>query len=198
MGISLTSILAWIASYGYYVIIPAAVVEGPIVTVLAGFLASHGYFSFFGVYAAVVLADLIGDALYYIIGRFGGRRLVLRWGGRFGLTEERFGNLTNYFKNKGGRVILFGKLTHSAGWMTLTAAGVAGMPVWEFLWYNLLGTLPKSLGFLVLGYYAGAAFRTIDSYISKAGIIIFVILLMAGGIVLVRRHFRNKIPKAIG
>jgi membrane protein DedA with SNARE-associated domain len=48
---------------GLLLLFPLAVVEGPIVTVIAAYLASLGYLNIFAVFAVVVAADLVGDSI---------------------------------------------------------------------------------------------------------------------------------------
>ena len=47
----------------------------------------------------------------------------------------------------------------------LLSAGAARIPLWLFLKFNLLATLPKSGLLLLLGVFAGAAWRRIDLWL---------------------------------
>ena len=58
-------------SYGYWALFLIAVAEGPIITVIAGFLASRGLLDVALVFAVAFLADLRRDLLLYAIGRSG-------------------------------------------------------------------------------------------------------------------------------
>src|SRR5258708_12893626 len=68
MFFSFTKILELLVHYRYFVLFPISIVEGPIVTVLGGFLASMGQLSVLWVFVVVVLGDLVGDSLYYFLG----------------------------------------------------------------------------------------------------------------------------------
>ena len=105
----------------------------------------------------VVAADLVGDVILYFVGRFSHGSLPQRWRARLGLDEQRQAALEEHFRASGGRTLIIGKLTHSAGFLVLLAAGGARMPFGRFLLYNLAGTVPKSLVFLLIGYTVGAA-----------------------------------------
>ena len=165
-------VLALLASYGYWALFLIAVVEGPIVTVIAGFLASQGLLDIALVFAVAVLADLIGDLVLYAIGCLG-TTPIRAW--RYSHFDHyRIANLRQRFRAQPGRALLFGKLTHGAGFLFLIAAGAEHIPPRTFLWYNLLGTLPKTATFLTLGYVAGAAYQRIDSYLWAASLIIFI------------------------
>ena len=195
MNTQLTATLSLIILYGYVVILPAAIIEGPIITVLAAFLAAQGYFNIFVVYAIVVIGDVIGDFMYYCIGRFGASFANTKFAQKIGITHAHIEKLHNHFKTNSGKTLLFGKWTHSMGLFVLTGAGVAKMPIGKFLWYNFLGTLPKSLLFLLIGYYVGYAYQMIDSYIAK-GAFIMAILITLGVIVYMIRNRTHKTPEA--
>src|SRR4030043_408463 len=53
MLFELTQIIAWLAKYKYFVLFPFAVLEGPIVTVIAGYLSSMNLLNFWIVYGGV-------------------------------------------------------------------------------------------------------------------------------------------------
>ncbi|MDK3018423.1 DedA family protein [Pseudodonghicola flavimaris] len=179
--LGLESIAALIGKYGLALVAPVAVVEGPIVTVIAAWLASTGRFALGPVIVVVILADLLGDFLAYALGRWGLGRLPEGWRRRLGLRPARVRGLAGHFAQKGGRTLILGKLTHSMGLPVLVAAGTARMRIALFLWYNLLGTVPKSLFFVALGYGFGAAYGRIDDWIGRISLILLVGLLVTIG-----------------
>ena len=126
---SLTTIFALLTHYGYFLLFPVAVVEGPIVSVIAGFLASLGYLNLYLVYLVVVAGDLVGDALCYAIGRWGQKKILKRWGHYIGLGPERLENMRAHFRVHTGKTIFFGKWSHSVSFAFLMAAGAAEVPL---------------------------------------------------------------------
>jgi membrane protein DedA with SNARE-associated domain len=184
--LDLTQILSWIQHYGALVVFPAAVVEGPIVTVISGFLVSLGYLGFFFTYVLIVIADLVGDTVYYAAGRWG---QIGRWGKVFGATPQRVEKAKRLFDRRGGKVFLFGKAAHGIGVIPLMAAGLVRFPYKTFLFYNLIGTIPKTLLLLVVGYYFGRFYVELDRYFSYAGYITIAI-----GVVLIVIYviYRNR------
>ncbi len=169
-----------IAVYGYLALLPLAVIEGPAVTVLAAFLAAQGMFDVAGVYAIVVLADLLGDGLYYAVGRWAGRRWARQrpaalggdWAARL---RRRIEVLAPRIRTRAGAMLLFGKLTHSAGFAVLLAAGAARVPFGRFLAFNLLGTLPKSLVLVLLGYWFGKLYAPLQGELRIVGVVGFLL-----------------------
>ena len=158
----LDTIVSILQSHGSIILFPLAIVEGPIVTVVAAFVASQGYLSLAAVYLVVVAADLVGDVLFYLVGRHGKELLLDRWGHYVGITPERLLALEQHFDQHGGKTLLIAKVTHSLGFAVLLAAGASRMHFGMFVWYNIVGTLPKSLFFLLVGYVLGYAYLQIE------------------------------------
>jgi membrane protein DedA with SNARE-associated domain len=186
LSLTLAGLDAWpqyLSHYGYVALFVLALVEGPVVTIFAAFLASRGVLSVPAVYVTVVLGDLAGDAFYYAIGRWFLGKLPWFSGSRGRKLKGRMDQIGAKLRAQPGRVLLFGKLTHSAGFAVLLAAGAARMRLGGFLLYNLLGTLPKSAALVVVGYYFGRSYKAINGQMERIGLVAFVLL--AGVIVFI-------------
>lgn len=167
-GLSVASLLLVIQRYGYLIIFPIAVIEGPVISIISGFLLYSGIFNFFVLYPLLVAADLAGDSLYYVIGRFGGRRLISKFGNKFGIGEERLFALEQKFDKHHWKIIAIGK-TQAIGSLILMSAGVARARFGAFLRYNLYATLPKTLLFVAIGYFFGHGVSQISGTTSFIG-----------------------------
>jgi membrane protein DedA with SNARE-associated domain len=178
-----------VIKYGYAALLLATVVEGPVATIIGAFLASQGLLNIAFVYAVSVGGDLTGDLIYYGIGRSG--RIAWRPRPSHGFKRRWFRVLTlaRQLRTNAGRMLLFGKFTHSAGFLILLTAGAIRVPMTAFLGYNLLGTLPKSALFIVIGYYFCAAYNRLDSYLGVASPLIFIAICIGAGIWLRKRLF---------
>lgn len=166
------STISAIGAQGLPVLVPMAIVEGPIVTIVAGWLAKLGLISVWGAIAALIMADLIGDSILYLIGRRGVARLPERWRRRLGLTDARLAQVAEHFRRHGPRTLVLGKLTHTAGALVLVTAGSARMPVLPFLWWNLLATIPKTAVFFLIGWLFGAALPDVENALFWAAILL--------------------------
>ena len=177
-------IIHWLLAYQYWFLFPITAAEGPIVTLIAGFLVFLGSMNFWLAYAIIVAGDLAGDTIYYAIGRWGGRRLVKRWENKAGMGENKLEKLESHFKHHPAKTLVLGKLAHGLGGPVLAAAGLAKMPYSEFLLVNLLATVPKSLILLALGFYFGNAYSQVTRYLDAIGI-----AMLAGVLVLICAYF---------
>ncbi|WP_037087422.1 DedA family protein [Cereibacter sphaeroides] len=173
--------LSLIAAHGIALVAPLALVEGPIVTIIAAWLAQRDLLDLRAVVAVVVLADLVGDALVYAAGRTGGDRVarLLR------LRPARVEALALRLRENAGRLLIGAKLTHAAGAAVLFAAGAARVPFGWFMLCNTAATLPKSLAFVALGWWAGESYDRIGAWILPVSL---VLILMAGAAVLLARR----------
>ena len=63
-------LISSLSQYKYLILFPLAIIEGPIVTVIAGFLCSQAILEPFYVFPIIVIGDILGDSLYYGLGRW--------------------------------------------------------------------------------------------------------------------------------
>ena len=172
------TVLGWLTAYRYLILFPIAVIEGPVVTILAGFLASLGQMNLWICYPLVVVADVIGDIFMYAQGRWGGKPIVEKWGRFFGIKPTLITRIEEHFKKHPGKTLVLGKISHFFGGPILIAAGMARMPLSAFIWFNVLGTMPKSLILLLVGFYFGAAYTTLDHFFKFASWVALVLLVL--------------------
>jgi membrane-associated protein len=176
----LSAIPELISAYGLITLVPLAILEGPIVTIIAGWLASIGLLNPLGVLVAAVVGDLLGDLLLYAIGR--GLRLdrlpyVGRW---LRLPRAQLVPLVRTIRDNGTKILIIGKVTHAAGFAVLLAAGAARMNLLQFTLINLLCNIPKSAIFIALGYLLGEAYGRASAWLGWGSAVIFVALLAGG------------------
>ena len=169
MSTPVADLLQWLSHYRYLLLFPLVAIEGPIVTVIAGFLASLGQMEFIIALIIVITGDLAGDTIYYLLGKWGGRPWMKRWGHYIGLNEHRIAKLETHFKKHPAKTLLLGKLAHGFGGPVLAAAGLADLPYLSFFLFNLAPTVPKSLLLFLLGFYFGI----VNNYFNSVIIILF-------------------------
>lgn len=170
------AVLHLMQSHGLWLVGPMAIIEGPIVTVIAAYLSKLGFMPILGVYIVCVFGDLVGDGLYYWIGRLGPAILPERWLTGLGMSEARKLALEGHFAEKGGRTLLVGKFTHSAGLPIMLASGAARMNFALYMWYNLIGTIPKTALFVTIGWFLGSAYSAIDTWIWRVSLALVIVL----------------------
>ncbi len=165
-------IIQFLTNHGYWILLPLMIIEGPIVTLVAALMASLGVFNIWIVFLLSVLGDMLGDVIFYGIGRWKGMMFVQKFGRHIGITKALVLKMEKYFKNHGGKTIVIVKSTTGLCWATFVAAGIVKMPFRKFVTYSILGGLVWSSFLVVMGYFFGYLYEQIADYINYAGWII--------------------------
>lgn len=185
-------IAALVMAHGLWVLVPLAVLEGPIVTVIVGGLASLGLIEPAVSIILLVLADVAGDCVLYAGGR--GLRIgrIPLIGPRLRLPRAQLIPLIRGMRRHATRLMVLGKLTHAAGFAVLIAAGAARVSLTQFLVVNLLASVPKTLAFFALGYAFATAQERISHWLSVGSGAVLGTVAVAALLVVVFRHRARK------
>ncbi|OGN28152.1 MAG: hypothetical protein A3A33_02245 [Candidatus Yanofskybacteria bacterium RIFCSPLOWO2_01_FULL_49_25] len=178
----------WVIAHGYFLMFLAMLIEGPIVTAAAAFASALGYFDPILVFILSILGDLVADVIYYAIGYWGRLALVERWGHRFGLSQERMERIERLLNKHAVKTLIALKLTPILPTPGLMIVGATRMPLSRYASISLLITLPKSLLFMIIGYYFGRSYDTIARYLHGGEYAILALI-----IVLILAYYAHKI-----
>ena len=177
-----------ITNHGISILAPLAILEGPIVTVVAAYLASLNLLRLVDVIICVIIGDVIGDCILYWVGRGMLDWLPVSLRMRFGVSRRRMAVLIRTFRDNGVRVLVVGKLTHAAGFAVLIAAGAARMSFGTFVLANFLATIPKSLALVALGYLFGSAHALIAEWFSLGSVVILAGVALVIAVIIYRKR----------
>lgn len=189
----LTTLLGWLLAFRYVMLFPIAIIEGPIIAIVAGSLAANNQMNFFAAYLIIIAGDLVGDSIYYLLGRFGRNRSFRIFGRRIGLAEKHTQKVDQHFEKHAGKTLFLGKLAFSLEIPVIISAGIAHYSYLRFIEYMLAGALPKTFGLMLLGYFFGfsIAGATHDlAYASRASLAALLVLV---GIIVVVRISRQQL-----
>lgn len=181
--------------YGYAAVLALVGVEGfgipaPGQTILiaAGIYAGAGQLNLALILTLGFVAAVGGDNIGYAIGHYGGRPLVLRFGRRVFLTEERLAAAERFFAARGNIVVPIARFVDGLRQVNGIVAGLAQMPWWRFLGYNALGAAAWVGLWVLVGYAAGdhigAIFHEFQRYerylLAAVAVAVVAALLRAG------------------
>ncbi|MGH8427491.1 MAG: DedA family protein [Gammaproteobacteria bacterium] len=188
-----TTIQTYLEQYGYPVLFLIVLIEsfgipapGQTLLVAAALLAAAGKLTLAWVLVTAFAAAVIGDSLGYLLGRKGGHRLLIRYGGRFGLTKRVFIKVRRKFQRYSGWFVTLARFFDVLRQINGIVAGSAEMPFWRFLLFNVTGAaLWVSLwGFG--SYYLGrglrewlSGFGDLATWLTL-GVLALAVLLVAG------------------
>ncbi len=146
----------FIHHYGYLAVFIIIMLEdfgipspGEITMISASLIASKGGLNITLVLLSAWFGAVIGDNIGFVIGHFGAERLLIRYGGKFGLTHERYARFMVLFNSYGGGFVLIARFIEGARQLNGIIAGGAGMNWRRFLLYNSVGA---ALWVLFWGY----------------------------------------------
>jgi membrane protein DedA with SNARE-associated domain len=184
----------WVIAHGYPLMFLAMLVEGPVVTAAASFAAAFGYFSVFIVLILSILGDVMADVIYYAVGYWGRIVVFQKFGRRFGLTEERIRKIEGLLNSHPTKTLIALKLTPILPTPGLMIAGTSRMPLKKFITICSFVILPKTIFFVVLGYYFGSAYSTVLRKFEKGELILGIII----GLILAIYYAFTKLSSYVG
>lgn len=145
----------WLDQYGYFAVFGGVFVEGfglpapgETLIIAAALLAERGEMQLLLLLLTAWLAAVLGDNLGYVIGRWGGRSLLLK----VGVKPSHLEHVERFFNRYGGGVVAAARFFEILRQLNGIVAGSMGMPWWRFLTYNALGAA------LWVGFWGGGIF----------------------------------------
>ena len=166
-----------LSQYKYVVLFPLAIVEGPIIAVIAGFLCTTKFLNPFIVFPIIVAGDMIGDSLVYMLGRFGVPPFLRSIVKKFGLKPENMQAIRSYFDANPAKTISFSKITLGIGFAGIYLAGNTRIPYGKFIQVCLLTSALQYIVYLTIGLLFGSAYKQISHYMDIFTALTIVIVL---------------------
>jgi len=130
---------------------------------------------------AVVVACLLSDSAWYLLGRRFGSRVI---GLLCKLSLEAstcVARTEGYFTRRGAVTLLFAKFVPGLSTVSAPIAGQTGMPYGRFLLYDLSGTLLWSLSFILAGRFFGDIAKRSQPFfalLSHFAVAVFIIMVV--------------------
>jgi membrane protein DedA with SNARE-associated domain len=160
-----------------------------------GYLAFQGTFKLFWLATAGAIGCNLGSLIAYEIGRYGGRRLVERYGRWILMGRRELDWSDRFFARWGYLAVFIGRLLPVVRTFIALPAGIAHMPRVRFHLYTFLGSWPWCLGLAWLGMKLGENWRDLGKYFHKFDAAIGLVLL-AGAVWFVWSHWKNRLQTA--
>jgi membrane protein DedA with SNARE-associated domain len=185
----LLDLVARLGDWSYLIIFAAAALEcaafagllvpGESLVLASGFFAHRGILELDAVMAAAGMGAIAGDNIGYFLGARLGREWLLRRGSRLGLRQRRLAQVERFFERQGPKAVFIGRFVGFARALVPFVAGASRMPHRKFVLYDALGAVLWTVAFVTLGYALGASWRVAEKWISRSGLIVGVLALLA-------------------
>jgi membrane protein DedA with SNARE-associated domain len=138
----------YVATYGALAIFVVVYLEsfgaplpGETGVIATALLASRGDLSIVAVFLAVFSGAVLGDSTGYVIGRFGGRRLLERFGPYVRLTPQRLEAFEARFARQGFYLVMIARFLPVLRQLNGLLAGSMNMPWHIFIAAQVIGAL---------------------------------------------------------
>lgn len=170
------ALIAFIINYGYWALFIGMVIEGPVITILGGFLISLGYFKFWYAYFIILIADTIGDTIAYAIGFFGRKKVLVKIFGWLQINEDKLLGVEEFFEKHGGKSVFVSKFIAGTGSWTLITAGISKMNLKKFYKYSLSAAFIKTALYLGIGVFFGSMYKVIIQWMDFTGTVTLLVV----------------------
>jgi membrane protein DedA with SNARE-associated domain len=171
-------------------------VPGETMLIVASLLAARGRLNIFLVIFIALLAAVLGDNVGYLIGRFGGRSLVLRFGRYVLLTPERLSYAEGFFQRRGAVIVIAARFIEILRQLNGIVAGMTRLGWRRFLIYNSVGAALWVGFWSILFYMLGRKAELFGGLYERYKFLGFAALAVIAGAVVVHVILRRRRKRA--
>jgi membrane protein DedA with SNARE-associated domain len=192
-----------LATYGYWAVLVAVGLEslgiplpGETTLVAAAIYAGATHrLSIELVLLASMAGAILGDNAGYVIGHWGGYRLLVRYGRYVRLDEGRIKLARYLFLRHGGKVVFFGRFVSVLRTYAAFLAGTTRMPWARFFVFNAAGGILWSLVYGIGAYLLGGELNRLTGPVEVAAGIAAAAVIVAA-LVFVSRNEKRLVAEA--
>jgi membrane protein DedA with SNARE-associated domain len=183
------AVLVFVESFG----VPA---PGETAIIAGAVYAGQGHLNVFVLAVVAFLAAVIGDCLGYLIGRSGGRPLVLRFGRYVRLTSARLDRVATFMGRHGSKVVVIARFVEGLRQLNGVMAGIGRMPWRRFLLFNTIGAAAWVGLWTTVGYLAGNQLAAITATINRYQAYAIAGAVLVVAVYLLRRWVRRRAARS--
>jgi len=180
------SIAEYLSQFGYLGIFIGMTLESACIPIpseiilpLGGYLVYKGIGNIFSMSLVATLGGYAGSVIAYLIGYYGGRPFILKYGKYFFISKHDFERAEKFFQKRGEITIFLSRLLPVIRTFISLPAGIARMNFVKFSVYTILGSFPWSLVFVYLGKKFGDNWKTIEEHLKGLDYFILAVLVIA-------------------
>lgn len=154
-----------------------------IIMPLAGWLLidekGHGFsYLFLGAFYGA-LGNTIGSVVAYLVGAWGGRPLLEKYGKYILITRKDIDWADRWFTKYGEVIVLVTRVMPVIRTFISLPAGIARMNLPRFTILTFIGSYPFSFALITLGYYLGSSWEDVHKYFKPVSYPLAVIVVLA-------------------
>lgn len=188
------SFLDFIAVYGYFAVALLMAMENACIPIpselilgFAGYLIFAEQMTFTGAMIAGMIGGMVGSIFAYLVGSYGGRKFVDKYGKYFFVKKSHVDLAQRWFDKYGLRAVFFSRILPVVRTFISLPAGFARVNFPAFLIYTFLGSLPWTALILYLGVLFGENWKELLAYGHEASIIVVIALVVVAVVYFLRK-----------
>ena len=174
-----------ISEYGYFGMFLAMILEAVIIIIpselilaTGGILASQRIFSFWGALLTGVIGSVFCAVIIYLMGYFGGRPFIDKYGKYFFMKKEDIEKAEAWFQKYGMLASFIGRNFPIVRTFISLPIGMMRLNFWPFVLYTTLGSIPWTFAFVYVGYSLGNNWVILQEYTSRLKVPIYILLFL--------------------
>lgn len=179
---------SYLEHFGYLAVLIGTFLEGETVVILAGFAAHRGYLQLPLVICSAFVGTVIGDQLFYFLGRKHSKAVLARrpsW-------RPRIEQAQKLAANHQVLIILGFRFLYGLRTVIPFTLGAVAVPGRVFIPLNILGALIWSIAVGCAGYLFGQALEGLFGRLKHIEVWIMLGIALAGGIFWAIRFLRSR------
>lgn len=188
-------VIGMIQASGYWGVFATMAVESAcvpfpseVIMPFAGFAVSEGRMALWAITLAGALGNLAGSIGAYLVGAFGGRPFLERYGKYLLISRKKLDLADSWFNRYGAKAVFFSRMMPIIRTFISLPAGVARMNFPKFVIYTFVGAVPWCLLLGYIGVLLGPEWKRIKPYFHILDILVAVVVVSVVIYLVVRRR----------
>lgn len=172
-------------NFGYFgmflgMVLEAVIIIIPSEVILAtgGILAGRGIFSFWMAFLVGLVGSVFCAIIIYLIGYFGGRSFVKKYGKLFFMKEEDIEKCDIWFEKYGPLAAFLARNFPIVRTLISLPMGISKVNFPRFVLFTTLGSIPWTLAFVYVGYALGNNWIILNNFVKKLKLPIIILLIL--------------------
>ena len=172
-------------NFGYFgmflgMVLEAVIIIIPSEVILAtgGILAGRGIFSFWMAFLVGLLGSVFCAIIIYLIGYFGGRSFVKKYGKFFFMKEEDIQKCDIWFEKYGPLAAFLARNFPIVRTLISLPMGISKVNFPKFVLFTTLGSIPWTFAFVYVGYALGNNWIVLNNFVKKLKLPIIILLIL--------------------
>ena len=170
---------ALITQYGYIAVLLGTFLEGETILILAAFAAHRGFLNIEWVIACAFIGTLLGDTLYYLLGRTRGNRLLDKRPDWKVKVEKVF----KLLRSNEVLAILSFRFMYGIRSVSSFVIGMSRIPLPKFILLNSIGAAIWAITIGSLGYFFGELLEHIIAGFKRYEMLALGLIALTGALV---------------